>query len=309
VTCCAQPPEGSGAAAKGVAGEKKDVAVFAPERHMPPAPPEWLDKRKQQREEEVRNNCGIRIRRRPPSGPSNHSVGDFEFIIEDDENKPINILEEIVWNTDLEVARMKEKMPLNLVRQAIMQPGHPPARDFIGTLKERGTRRGMPGAHRGSEEGLPQSRRDPAGLRPCTTPAPPSPSAPCYLIARYLLFLTSLIPVTPLAHLPWALSLSLLLPVHAPLPHVTPPPPLTPLSWCDMTLYWLSCRSGLLEHTSRAGRRACRSLQTASTSRRVAERPVSCATRLAQILLSLCSSPTPLTHSHNVPSPSPDGNL
>lgn len=185
ITCCSQSVEGNGATSKvpkGIAGEKKDVAVFAPERHMPPAPPEWLDKRKQQREEEIRNNGGIRIRRRPPSGPSNHSVGDFEFIIEDDENKPINILEEIVWNTESEVTRMKEKMPLNLVRQAIAQPGHPRARDFIGALKERAEETGLPALiaevkKASPSRGIIQPDFDPVRPSSCLFPLP----SPCYL--------------------------------------------------------------------------------------------------------------------------------
>ncbi|KAL8189165.1 hypothetical protein R6Q57_028731 [Mikania cordata] len=50
---------------------------------------------------------GIRIRRRPPTGPPLHYVGPFEFRLQNVGNTPRNILEEIVWNKDAEVAQVE----------------------------------------------------------------------------------------------------------------------------------------------------------------------------------------------------------
>lgn len=123
----------------------EDRAVFAPDRHMPPPPPEWVEKKRQQREAEIESMNGVRIRRRPPGGPRTQSLGTFEFIIEDDDNEPINILEEIVWNKDSELQKMKEKMPLPLVMQALSSAEVAPARDFIGALRARVEETGLPG--------------------------------------------------------------------------------------------------------------------------------------------------------------------
>ena len=57
-------------------------------------------------QDEVAASQGIRIRRRPPTGPPLHYVGPFEFRIENEGNTPRNILEEIIWNKDKEVARV-----------------------------------------------------------------------------------------------------------------------------------------------------------------------------------------------------------
>lgn len=48
---------------------------------------------------------GIRIRRRPPTGPPTHMVGPFEFRLENNGNTPRNILEKIIWNKDIEVSQ------------------------------------------------------------------------------------------------------------------------------------------------------------------------------------------------------------
>lgn len=55
---------------------------------------------------EVAASQGIRIRRRPPTGPPLHYVGPFEFRLQNEGNTPRNILEEIVWNKDTEVSRV-----------------------------------------------------------------------------------------------------------------------------------------------------------------------------------------------------------
>lgn len=49
---------------------------------------------------------GIRIRRRPPTGPPQHYVGPFEFRLQNEGNTPRNILEEIIWNKDVEVTQV-----------------------------------------------------------------------------------------------------------------------------------------------------------------------------------------------------------
>lgn len=69
---------------------------------------------------------GVGIRRRPPSGGDN----------------PSNILEEIVWNKDSEVAQMKEKMCLKSVKDALSHAF--PSKDFVGALKAREAETGLP---------------------------------------------------------------------------------------------------------------------------------------------------------------------
>src|SRR4051812_42540945 len=55
---------------------------------------------------EVAATQGIKIRRRPPTGPPSHYVGPFQFLLQNEGNTPRNILEEIVWNKDKEVAQV-----------------------------------------------------------------------------------------------------------------------------------------------------------------------------------------------------------
>ncbi|KAK4488543.1 hypothetical protein RD792_004307, partial [Penstemon davidsonii] len=94
-------------------------------------------------ENEVAKSQGIRIRRRPPSGPPLHYVGPFESCWQNEENTPHDILEEIVWYKDTEVSQMKEKKPLAVLKQ--MLDNAPPVRDFIGALKAANSRTGLPG--------------------------------------------------------------------------------------------------------------------------------------------------------------------
>ena len=59
---------------------------------------------------------GVTIRRRPPAGVGKHSCGsDFEFSVPDIDNKPANILEEIVWykNVELEQVRAAEGISIS----------------------------------------------------------------------------------------------------------------------------------------------------------------------------------------------------
>jgi indole-3-glycerol phosphate synthase len=50
---------------------------------------------------------GIKIRRRPFTGPSVHHVGPFQFRLENEGNTPRNILEKIVWDKDVEVWQVR----------------------------------------------------------------------------------------------------------------------------------------------------------------------------------------------------------
>ncbi|KAJ0111340.1 hypothetical protein Patl1_01809 [Pistacia atlantica] len=91
---------------------------------------------------EVAATQGIRIRRRPPTGPPLHYVGPFEFRLQNEGNTPRNILEEIVWHKDVEVSQLKEKKPLGTLKKAL--DNAPPARDFIGALIAAHERTGLP---------------------------------------------------------------------------------------------------------------------------------------------------------------------
>jgi indole-3-glycerol phosphate synthase len=74
---------------------------------MPVMPPEWREREeKRKAEEAMRNTQGITIRRRPPTGPPLHNVGPFQFKIQSEGNTPSNILEEIVWHKDCEIAQV-----------------------------------------------------------------------------------------------------------------------------------------------------------------------------------------------------------
>ncbi|KAK2377293.1 Aldolase-type TIM barrel family protein [Trifolium repens] len=92
---------------------------------------------------EVAATQGIRIRRRPPTGPPIHYVGPFEFRLENEGNTPRNILEEIIWNKDIEVRQLKERKPLGMIRKSLEKA--PPVRDFIGALRAANERTGLPG--------------------------------------------------------------------------------------------------------------------------------------------------------------------
>lgn len=56
---------------------------------------------------EIAGVDGIRIRRRPVTGPPVHYVGPFQFRLENEGNTPRNILEKIVWNKDVEVSQAR----------------------------------------------------------------------------------------------------------------------------------------------------------------------------------------------------------
>lgn len=91
---------------------------------------------------EVAGVDGIRIRRRPVTGPAVHYVGPFQFRLENEGNTPRNILEKIIWDKDVEVSQMKERRPLYMLKGPL--EAAPPARDFVGALKASYDRTGLP---------------------------------------------------------------------------------------------------------------------------------------------------------------------
>ncbi|XP_022969112.1 indole-3-glycerol phosphate synthase, chloroplastic-like [Cucurbita maxima] len=94
-------------------------------------------------QDEVAASQGIRIRRRPPTGPPLHYVGPFQFRLQNEGNTPRNILEEIIWYKDKEVSQMKERRPLFSLKKDL--DSAPPARDFLGALKAAYLRTNLPG--------------------------------------------------------------------------------------------------------------------------------------------------------------------
>lgn len=93
--------------------------------------------------EELAASQGIRIRRRPPTGPPLHYVGPFEFRIQNEGNTPRNILEEIIWHKDTEVSLFKQRKPLATLKKYLANA--PPTRDFVGSLRAAHLRTGFPG--------------------------------------------------------------------------------------------------------------------------------------------------------------------
>ncbi|KAL7115384.1 hypothetical protein ACP275_04G181500 [Erythranthe tilingii] len=94
-------------------------------------------------QEEVAASQGIKIRRRPPTGPPLNYVGPFEFHLQNDGNAPRDILEEIIWYKDVEVSQRKERKPLPVLKDLL--DNAPPVRDFVGALKSANSRTGFPG--------------------------------------------------------------------------------------------------------------------------------------------------------------------
>lgn len=94
-------------------------------------------------QDEVAASQGIRIRRRPPTGPPLHYVGPFEFRLQNEGNTPRNKLEEIVWHKEKEVSQLKGKRPLVVLRKALQNASS--TRDFVGALKAAHERTGLPG--------------------------------------------------------------------------------------------------------------------------------------------------------------------
>jgi indole-3-glycerol phosphate synthase len=74
----------------------------------------------------------MQIRRRPPNPSVDVSHLSYQVKVPDAE--PQHILEEIVWQKEIEVERMREKLPLvELQKQALSVP---PTRDFVAALRQ-----------------------------------------------------------------------------------------------------------------------------------------------------------------------------
>jgi len=74
----------------------------------------------------------MQIRRRPPNPAV--SVQHLRYQIQVPNAEPQHILEKIVWHKEIEVTRMREKLPLaDLQRRVLMAP---PARNFLAALRE-----------------------------------------------------------------------------------------------------------------------------------------------------------------------------
>lgn len=129
------PPEASSAPG--------GTLLFNDVMRMPVRPQEWKEDMERKRQENIHAKQGVTIRRRAPTGPPTHHVGPFEFKIQDEDNVPQNILEEIVWHKDVEVAQMKEKLPLGALVKGL-RGGVDPPRDFLGALRDRRAVTGVP---------------------------------------------------------------------------------------------------------------------------------------------------------------------
>ncbi len=77
----------------------------------------------------------MQIRRRQPSIPINVSILQYQSAIPD--AAPNSILEEIVWQKEVEVEQMREKRPLRELQKQL--PIAPPVRDFIAALTKAKT--------------------------------------------------------------------------------------------------------------------------------------------------------------------------
>lgn len=94
----------------------------------------------------------VSIRRRPPSGKDVHGCGrNLQFEVPSEEppqgweavdDKPRNILEEIVWFKNDEIAQQRERMDLVALKRKIGVV--PPARDFVQALKDKYAQQGKP---------------------------------------------------------------------------------------------------------------------------------------------------------------------
>jgi indole-3-glycerol phosphate synthase len=74
----------------------------------------------------------MQIRRVQPGIPV--SIETLEYQIKVPDNQPRHILEEIVWQKEREVARWREKTPLNLLREQVAAIA-PPVRNFLAALR------------------------------------------------------------------------------------------------------------------------------------------------------------------------------
>lgn len=78
----------------------------------------------------------MQIRRRSPSTPIAISYLSYQVVVPGTE--PNNILEEIVWHKEIEVERMRERVPLRELQKQVLTA--PPTRDFVGALRQGKTK-------------------------------------------------------------------------------------------------------------------------------------------------------------------------
>jgi indole-3-glycerol phosphate synthase len=78
----------------------------------------------------------MQIRRRPPNPAIDLSIIRYQVAIPDAE--PRHILEEIVWQKEIEVDQMRERLPLIELRKKVLSA--PPPRDFLNALRSSQTR-------------------------------------------------------------------------------------------------------------------------------------------------------------------------
>ncbi len=78
----------------------------------------------------------LQIRRRPPSTSVSVLYLSYEIAIPD--SKPRHILEEIVWQKEVEVAQKRDRTPLADLHKKL--PFAPPTRDFLAALKSGKTK-------------------------------------------------------------------------------------------------------------------------------------------------------------------------
>jgi indole-3-glycerol phosphate synthase len=75
------------------------------------------------------------LRRRPPNPPV--TVKHLHYQVKAADAEPRHILEKIVWQKEVEVAQMRQRLPLaDLQRQVLSAP---PARDFVAALRQSPT--------------------------------------------------------------------------------------------------------------------------------------------------------------------------
>ncbi|MEO3703565.1 indole-3-glycerol phosphate synthase TrpC [Trichormus azollae] len=78
----------------------------------------------------------MQIRRRSPSPTIDVSVIRYQAALED--AAPNNILEEIVWQKEIEIEQMREKLPLRELQKKALSA--PPTRDFLAALRQGKTK-------------------------------------------------------------------------------------------------------------------------------------------------------------------------
>ncbi|AFY35797.1 indole-3-glycerol phosphate synthase TrpC [Calothrix sp. PCC 7507] len=78
----------------------------------------------------------MQIRRRSPSAVVNVSILQYQVAMPD--AAPNNILEEIVWQKEIEDSQMRERLPLQELQKRVLTA--PPTRDFVAALREGKTK-------------------------------------------------------------------------------------------------------------------------------------------------------------------------